>query len=135
MIDSTGSVRDEVATKTVDFRKGAERRAAPMARQPAYPFSDSIKVKTRDFRLLPTVQPIERCPAPQDRHGAESARAGSRRGKQALAALADTIHLVQHLIVLLHIRLERLLVKATPSSASAHSASGWRGQALHELHS
>jgi hypothetical protein len=50
MIDSTGSVRDEVATKTVDFRKGAERRAAPMARQPAYPFSGSIKVKTRDFR-------------------------------------------------------------------------------------
>ena len=46
---------------------------------------------------------------------------------KALAALADTIHLIQHLIVLLHIRLECLLVKtnvATPPSAFANSASG-----------
>ena len=52
------------------------------------------------------------------------------RGKQALAALADPIHLIQHLIVLLHIRLECLLVKAniaTTSSASANSTSSRRG--------
>jgi hypothetical protein len=53
-----------------------------------------------------------------------------RHGKAALAALADTMHLVQHLIVFLYIRLECLLVKAniaTTSSASANSASGRRG--------
>ena len=58
--------------------------------------------------------------------------------KAALAALADTMHLVQHLIVFLYIRLECFLVKAniaTTSSASANSASGRRRQALHKLYS
>jgi len=52
-----------------------------------------------------------------------------------LAPLADAMHLRQHLIVLLHIRFESLLVKATASAASAHSTSGWCREALHKLHS
>src|SRR5258708_7688682 len=50
-------------------------------------------------------------------------------GEQALGALADAIHLAQHLIVLLHIRLECLLVEAnvaTPTSTSGNSARGRR---------
>jgi hypothetical protein len=52
--------------------------------------------------------------------------ASSRR--HYLAALADTLHLIQHLIVLLHIRFECFRVKATTtSSGSANSASSRRG--------
>ena len=43
------------------------------------------------------------------------------------------MHLVQHLIILFHIRLKRFLVKATTSSPSAAAACRHR-QALHELH-